>query len=87
MSYQRNLLVGGSYASVEMRSVYSSEPTDWAYVKSSIICLLPVNGQTVLFQAIHLSINHLFAHILNVKQFYLTLSVATTPGQRRNLLI
>ena len=31
-----------------------------------------LNGQKVLFQAIQFSISHLFAHSLNVKQFYLT---------------
>ena len=40
-----------------------------------------LNRQTVLFQAIQLSISHLFALSLNVKQFFLTLSSSTTPGQ------
>ena len=31
-----------------------------------------LNDQTVLFQTIQLSINHLFAYSLNVQQFYLT---------------
>ena len=39
------------------------------------------NDQTVLFQTIQFSISHLFAHSLIVKQFYRTLSAATTPGQ------
>ena len=33
---------------------------------------LQLNDQTVLFKTIQLSISHLFAHSLNVKQFYLT---------------
>ena len=31
-----------------------------------------LNGQTVLFLSIWFNISHLFAHNLNVKQFYLT---------------
>ena len=42
--------------------------------------------QTILFLAIQFSLSHLFAHSLNVKQFYLiksrTLSGATTPVPR-----
>ena len=43
-----------------------------------------LNDQTVPFLTIQFSISDLFAHSLNVKQFYLThrtLSDATTPGQ------
>ena len=43
------------------------------------------NDQTVLFQAIHFSISHLFAQSLNVKQLFRpidwTLSGATAPSQ------
>ena len=35
----------------------------------------------LLFLIIHFSISHLFALSLNVKQLYMTLSSATTPGQ------
>ena len=42
---------------------------------------IELNDKTVQFQTIQFSISHLFAHSLNVKLFYLTLSVATTPGQ------
>ena len=40
-----------------------------------------LNDQIVLLQAIQVIISILFALCLNVKQFYLTLSSATTPGQ------
>ena len=45
--------------------------------------------KTVLYLKIQFNISHLFAHGLNVKQFYLThvywtLSSATTPGQSSN---
>ena len=43
-----------------------------------------LNDQTILFQTIQFSISHLFAHSLNVKQFYLihrNLAGATTLGQ------
>ena len=39
------------------------------------------NDQTVLFLTIQFNRNHLFALSLNVKEFYLTLSGATTPSQ------
>ena len=46
-----------------------------------------LNDQPVLFLTIRFDINHLFAHSLNVKQFYLThredLSAAITLGQSR----
>ena len=42
-----------------------------------------LNGQKVLFLTIQFNRSHLFAHMLNVKQFYLstdtTISGATTP--------
>ena len=43
---------------------------------------MQLNVQTVLFLRIHINISPLHAHRLNVKQFYLTVSGATTPTQR-----
>ena len=44
-----------------------------------------LNDEAVAFLTIHFSISHLFAHSLNVKQFYWlidkTLSGTTSPGQ------
>ena len=39
---------------------------------TSVICLTQLNDQTVLFPRIQFSVSNLFAHSLNVKQFYLT---------------
>ena len=40
--------------------------------KHQLFVYTELNVQTVLFQTIQFSIIHLFAHSLNVKQFYLT---------------
>ena len=54
-------------------------------IKHQPFVYIQLNDQIVLFQTIQFSISHLFALILNVKQFYLThrkdLTGATTPGQ------
>ena len=50
-----------------------------------VLSIAKLNGRTALFLTIQFTANHLFAHSLNVKQFYLTidstLSGTTAPGQ------
>ena len=41
-------------------------------IKHKSFVYTQLNDQTVLFQTIQFSVSHLFAHSLNVKQFYLT---------------
>ena len=53
-------------------------------LKYQLFIYTQLTDQTVIFLTIQLSISHLFAHSLNVKQFYLThrtLSGATPPVQ------
>ena len=53
-------------------------------IKHQSFVYTQLNDQTVLFLTIQFSISHLFAHSLNVKQFYLahgTLSGTTSLGQ------
>ena len=51
-------------------------------IKYQSFVYIQLNDQTILFQIIQFSINHLFAQSLNVKQFYLThRSGATIQGQ------
>ena len=61
--------LGDSYPSAEMQLVYSTAQVDrahWSFVYTQL------NHQTVLFLTIRYNASHLFAHSLNVKQFYLT---------------
>ena len=43
-----------------------------------------LNDQAVLFQTINFCLNRLFAHGLNVKEFHLTLSGKSGPGNNGN---
>ena len=56
------MLNGSNYCYVSLKNL----------IKHLLFVYTQVNDQTVHFQTIQFSKNYLFAHSLNVKQFYLT---------------
>ena len=58
------------YQFTEHKSTKLNDSKYWT-VSLTIYLNMSLNYQTVPFQAIQFSINHLFVHSLDIKQFYL----------------